>query len=306
MSTPAVVLTDLTQASINGTGVFDTLMRAVREHLENEFKLGRIKGPEYSTVYLGSLDSVLQTSLNFVATSKKIALEADLLAQQVLSLQAEVSLKAKQIELADKELLIAAQKLTLASREADIATAKLANIPKEGALLDAQAALQTQQKINLISEELGIDARTALTTQQAANAVHEGEVLVGQKCKLDAEYDMILGTTLKVAGETSLLAQKTVTERAQTSAVGVDADSVVGKQKALYGAQTEGFARDAEQKAAKLLVDTWSVRRTTDEGTIAGQAKDANGNPIGVDNRLGDADISRVVTKLLQGVGANT
>jgi hypothetical protein len=68
---------------------------------------------------------------------------------------------------------------------------------------------------------------------------------------------------------------------------------VIGKQKALYGAQTNGYARDAEQKATSILVDTWKVRRTTDEGTVAD----------GV-NQLNDSVIGRAVTKLLAGVSA--
>lgn len=365
-----VPLSDLTQSTLEGTGVFDVLMRSMKAHLEAEFQKGRIKGPEYATVYLGSLDTVMQTSLNFLVQRQRIALEAELMAQQVLvataevakanaqvelvqvellkanvekdillltkdkvpaeiahleaqtalvgqqklnltaeglnipkqgvlldaqadATTAEVALKNKQVEIATEEILISQQKVLLASREADIAEAKLVNIPKEGALLDAQAAVQNQQKLNLVSEELRVDAQTALTTQQVANAVIEGTVLTAQKCKLDAEYDHLLGQTLKVAGETSLLAQKTTTERAQTSAVGVDADSVIGKQKALYSAQTSGFTRDAEQKAAKLLVDTWNVRRTTDEGTVA----DAT-------NKLSDIHVGRAVDKLLTGVGA--
>ena len=68
---------------------------------------------------------------------------------------------------------------------------------------------------------------------------------------------------------------------------------MVGKQKLLYGAQTQGFSRDAEQKAAKLMVDTWSVRRTTDE------AEEANGV-----NKLDNTYVGRAVQKLLTGVGA--
>ena len=68
---------------------------------------------------------------------------------------------------------------------------------------------------------------------------------------------------------------------------------MVGKQKALYTAQTTGFTRDAEQKAAKLMVDSWNVRRTTDDGTVAD----------GVNN-LNDAAVGRAVIKLLNGVGA--
>lgn len=97
----------------------------------------------------------------------------------------------------------------------------------------------------------------------------------------------------KTVAEASLLAQKKVTEQAQTSSVGTDDDSVVGRQKALYLAQTNGFQRDAEQKAAKLLVDSWNVRRTTDEGTQANAT-----------NMLHDVVVGRAVTKLMDGVKA--
>jgi hypothetical protein len=73
----------------------------------------------------------------------------------------------------------------------------------------------------------------------------------------------------------------------------VDADSVVGKQRLVYAAQTSGFTRDAEQKAAKVMVDSWNVRRTTDEATSA------NGT-----NNLDDGSVGRAVSKLLAGVAA--
>ena len=87
--------------------------------------------------------------------------------------------------------------------------------------------------------------------------------------------------------------QKVITERAQVQAIGVDADSVIGKQKSLYQAQTDGFKRDAEQKAAKLMVDSWNIRRTTDEATVADQT-----------NMLADSVVGRAVAKMLAGVGA--
>ena len=90
-----------------------------------------------------------------------------------------------------------------------------------------------------------------------------------------------------------MLTQKLATEKAQTVALGVDADSVLGRQKALYLAQTTGFTRDAEQKVAKVMVDTWNVRRTTDEGTVADGT-----------NMLSDAIVGRAVNKMLAGVGA--
>lgn len=204
-----VTLPQLTDATIAGAGVFDTLMRANKAHLESEFTKGRIKGAEYATVYLGSLEAVMSASLAFLLQRDKSTLESQLLSQQVL------------------------------------------------------------------------------------NAVLEGEVLAATKCKLQAEYDLLLTTKLKTDQETQLLLWKTNTEKGQTIALGVDVDSVLGKQKALYGAQTLGFTRDAEQKAAKLMADTWAVRRTTDEATVAD----------GV-NSLNDAAVGRAIGKLLTGVGA--
>jgi hypothetical protein len=213
----------LTQARLDGTGVFDILMRATKAHLEEEFKAGRITGTEYSTVYLGALESAMQTALQFTLQSEKS--------------QAEI------------------------------------------ALLEAQ----TEKVV----------AEQELVERQTLNAIEEGKVLVAQECKLRAEFDVLQQTKLKTAQETDLLLWKVNTEKAQTTALGVDENSVIGKQKVLYQAQATGFNRDAEQKAAKLLIDSWNVRRTTDEGTVADSV-----------NMLNDAAVGRAVNKLLTGVGA--
>lgn len=132
-----------------------------------------------------------------------------------------------------------------------------------------------------------------LVKQQTANAIIEGDNLTKQGCLLAAQYDLAMENKLKAVAETSLLTQKVITEKAQTIGSGVDADSVVGRQKALYLAQINGFQRDAEQKVAKLLADTWNVRRTTDEGTVADGT-----------NMLNDATVGRAINKALEGVGA--
>jgi hypothetical protein len=452
---PAITTAELTTATTNGNGVFDVLMRSMKTHLDDEFKRGSIKGPEYATVYLGSLNLAMQTGLSFLLQQQKTGLEIEILEKQLLLagigvqkseielamltasqakipaeiaqleaqtlligqqrtnmiaeglnipkqgslldaqvivaekqvdiadaeiaikqaqvlvaqaevgiaeaklvnlpkegavldaqalnlgaeklltdskvlnlaaetlnvpkqgalLDAQVLVAEKQVDIADAEIDIKQQQILVAVAEVAIAEAKLVNIPKEGAQLDAQTLLIGQQKVNLEAEALGIAAKTDLTTEQTEseafrNFVHptdptlsgtlekERQVLIAQECKLKAEFDLTTATTSKVSGEIALLAQKTVTESAQVLAMGVDDNSVIGKQKLLYGAQTDGFKRDAEQKAAKLLVDTWNVRRTTDESTIAGEV-----GP-GVDNGLGELNIGRAITKLLTGVGA--
>lgn len=373
----AITVSQLTNATLEGTGVFDVLMKANKAHLDAEFDKNRIKGAEYSTVYLGSLTQVMQTALQFLLTKDKAGLEADLLTKQIAlaeieidkanatltqiqaqtalinqqrtNLIAEASNIPKQGALLDaqKDVQVAAKlqteaetlnvpkqgELIDAQKDSQIASklqveaqtllvgqqrtnliAEASNIPKQGVLLDKQALdviakteLTTQQKTNLIAEAsnipkqgvlldkqaLDVVAKTELVVQQKTNAITENTVLVAQECKLRAEYDLTMGTTLKAAQETALLTQKIVTERAQVTSMGVDADSVVGRQKALYVAQTTGFTRDAEQKAAKLMVDSWNVRRTTDEATVADGT-----------NKLNDLNVGKAVQKLLDGVGA--
>jgi len=95
----------------------------------------------------------------------------------------------------------------------------------------------------------------------------------------------------KVEAEVDLLNQKRYTEEAQILDV-VNSATVlgtVGKQKALYTAQTDGFARDAEQKVLKTLLDTWNIQRTTDDTLTP---------PTG----LADSSLNDVITKAKDGI----
>lgn len=298
---------DFTEAKVEGEGVYDILMRANAAHLEKEFNASRIKGNEYAQIYLGTMQATMETAVAFFIQKYKLGYEAKLLEIQAKIAEVELQKAQVALEIARLEALrvpaeidkirsdilvneanilnIGAETARTEQQTSNLAAEAL-NIPKQGELLDAQSSKIAQEIVNLGSQNLH-------TIQETSNAVIQGTVLEAQKCKLDAEYDILMATKLKVAQETSLLAQKVATEKAQTVGSGTDPDSVIGKQKLLYQAQTDGFQRDAEQKAAKLLVDTWNVRRTTDEGTEANN-----------ENLLYDPAIGRAVSRLLEGVGA--
>ena len=318
---PETPVSALTQASIDGSGVFDVLMRATKAHLEQEFSKNRIKGPEFATVYLGALQSTMQTALAFLAQSKKMELEAQLLEQQILLADREnqkaqaqlLQIQAQTLQIEKQTLAVDSQILQTTAQTALVQQQKtnlvdelltateqrkkivqdVVNLAAQKLQLDAQTSQATQQTANLVTQKAQVEAQTLLINQQTSNALTENTTQIKQQCKLSAEFDVLMETKVKTATETSLLAQKVATEKAQITALGVDDNSVIGKQKLLYGAQTTGYQRDAEQKAAKLLVDTWTVRRTTDEGTVA----DAT-------NMLNDSAVGRAVTKLLSGVNA--
>lgn len=298
--TVALNVSDLTVASIDGNGAYDVLMRATKAHLEQEFKLNRIKGGEYASVYLGSLTAVLEQSVQFLLNKDKAANEANLIEAQIRLADAQVALAEQQVLNAQAEYQVLLKGLPKIEAEIELIEAQVsmmgkqeANVAKEGALLDKQIpkieadiVLTTHQGTKMLAE-------SNLMEQQALNAVIEGTVLVAQECKLRAEFDVLMASQAKTSAENALLSQKTATERAQISATGVDENSIIGKQVKLYGAQADGFLRDAEQKTAKVMVDSWNVRRTTDEATQANTT-----------NQLDDGAVGRAVAKLLGGINA--
>lgn len=105
----------------------------------------------------------------------------------------------------------------------------------------------------------------------------------------------------KLNAEIGLLRQKTVSELVNSSNtipaglgfnISTNIEGTADRQNKLYEAQTAGFSRDAEQKLTKILVDTWSVRRTTDDGTVAS-----------VSNGLDDESIRQILVKAKAGIG---
>lgn len=86
-----------------------------------------------------------------------------------------------------------------------------------------------------------------------------------------------------------LIRQKVKTEIAQIADTVDDAPvaGIVGAQIALYKQQKEGFIRDAEQKALKIISDTWITRKTVDDGTPL---------PSGFDTAAVDAFTKKVAT----------
>lgn len=167
-------------------------------------------------------------------------------------------------------------------------------------LVEAQVRL-TEAQIKLAEAELErelltkdlLAAQVDKTKAETKNLGQQFLNLQAEECLLKAQFDIALSTNLQTVAQTSLVNQKVATEKAQTSGIGIEVGSVIGKQIALYQAQADGFKRDAEQKAAKLMVDSWNVRRTTDVGTVA----DAT-------NQLNDANVGRAVQALLAGAGA--
>lgn len=227
-----VDITDLTHASVEGNGVFDVLMRAVNAHLQKEWSANRLKGTEYSTVYLGALESTMNASLQFLLAKDKTNAEIDILKQQLVNLKVDETNAIKQGLLLDKQLddLVAAtalktqqkanladelltnaqQRSNLVTEQARIAAqttqinAETLNVPKQGLLIDAQKETQLQQKLNLANDLL-------TATQQRTNLVSENQAIIAKTANTAQQTANLLVEAANIPKQGELIdAQKNV------------------------------------------------------------------------------------------------
>lgn len=275
-----ITLSEVSTGTVDGTGVFDLLMQATKAHLQEEYNKQRIRGSDYATLYSQSIQAVLAQSMQFVLQKQVADKQADLLQSQIDKSLRELALLTEQLnKLVNESLLLTAQ---IAKVDADTAytIAQQAKIAPEVALLGSQKLKVERETLYIDDQALKLAADIARIEKEMLNLTAQNSLITQQIIKTDAESD--------------ILAQKRLTEQAQILDIvaGNEVTGVIGKQKALYAAQTNGFARDAEYKVAKLLVDTWSVRRTTDEtGTLADSI-----------NNLNDASIGEVIAKAKAGI----
>ena len=359
---------DLTEVNLDGSGIFDELMKTVQLRLDEEYKKGRIKGADYSKIYLGALSATMQQALAFLMGKQSADKQADLLVAQTANetlnntlIQSQIDKLASDTLLVDENTanaVIQGTNLTKTGLMLDVEktildqqliklVADTALVTKQDAKIVADTLVSTQQRVNLIAEasmlaqqelkvvadidilvqqELKIVADITLTNAQklkidkdalktaqdtavgvvqAANIVQDTlvktqqiskvgqDVLVGQAQVISMgkedlikdqqelklvedvvnaaeQFNVLVAQKLKIGEEKDLLAQKIVTEEAQTVnlineviEVGgntiLSAPGVIGRQKMLYQAQTQGFSRDAEQKLLKIMSDSLGI-----------------------------------------------
>ena len=206
---------------------------------------------------------------------------------------AEVTLKLPEdVELIKRnQASVTAQTTQVTAQTAQVTYTTANLLPKQVDQLTAQIAGTTAQTAqvayttaNLLPAQL-----TQLTAQTAGTTAQTAQVTYTTTNLLPAQVTNTTAQTANTTAQTDLYAQKKVTELAQTTTTAA-AGSVMGVQNALMVKQTENYLRDAEQKAAKIMIETWAVRQNTD-----------GGQPL-ILNNLSDTNIGTAVTKLLAGI----
>lgn len=272
-------ITELTEATLDGSGVLDVLLQTMRLHLDREFKSNRITGTAYATVYAQSMAVFLQQAIQYTLSKSRMALELQQLEEQVAL-----------IKLQQDQTIAQTNKITtdtvVAIKQGHLVDAQTCQVKAETNRINAEVALRLPEEVELIKRnQLHITAQTDLVTSQ--DDLAEKELLIKDKT-----LDLLIAQTAGQQAQNALYTQKTVTERAQIDNTVVGLDSVVDRQNKMMGAQTDGFKRDAEQKSTKLLIDTWSLRKNTDP----------DATPVNNVNKLVDDTIGAAIQKMMAGI----
>ena len=92
----------------SGSGVFDKLMHSINGNILVQYESGRIKGPEYAQVYLGSMQTAVVEAMKFMLTKEQIAKDLEVKTQQILTMKNDDNIKsaqsAKDLEVKTKDL----------------------------------------------------------------------------------------------------------------------------------------------------------------------------------------------------------
>lgn len=274
-----ILISNVTTVDLNGTGTFDTITQAYAKRLDEQWSESRLRGTEYANVYLGLMNTAMQQAIAFELGKQEAAAQADLIIAQKNKVVKETAL----LDLEESKL---AAELALINAQVTLAGKGVEKIIAEIALMDRSLINEELKGLILIEDRLKIIAETARINS---------EKLGVDQATINAQITAtnLLRNQEKTEAETELLRTKKFTEQAQYADVvnGEPVVGIIGKQKNLYQAQTDGFKRDAEQKLAKIMSDSWVARRSTDEAE----------NPAGTG--LTNVEISAVMAKARAGIG---
>ena len=265
--------TALTDKTVGGTGLFDELMTAFSAHLSTQLEKGRISGSDYATVYLGGVQACMANAIQYLTARDQAYAQVLATAAQIEATQAQIALAAQDLILKQTEQSIQLVQLDISKQDLELKKAQLPLVAAQVEQANAQIALTKAQTTDvttktplevqlLTSQKAQVDAQTGKVSHDIT--LVDAQVQVANSQVATANSQIALTTQ-----QTALMKEKIETERGQTLDTRTDGTAISGivaSQKALQTGQTNAFARDAEQKAAKILMDTWVTRKTVDDG----------------------------------------
>lgn len=239
---------------------------------------------------------------NLTTTGTNLTKQGDLIdSQKVVADKQALSVQAETTQTIYKTNYVLPEEVKVIKYNQDMVVAQTAKVSvdavtasKQGALLDAQVC-EVKASANKINAEVALklpEEVVLLQRNQDQTEAQTTQISYTTTSVLPAQVALTTAQADSADAQTALYTQKTTTELAQTTTTPA-AGSVMGVQNALMVKQSENYERDAEQKAAKMLIDTWNMRLNADFTSTT----------VNTTNKLRDNEVGAAVSKLLEGIG---
>ena len=165
------VVTNGTEMEWNGSGVFDKLMAAVNKNIKIQYDEGKIKGVDYANVYMGSLQTVLQQSIEFVLREKLVEAQIEGIKMDNIVKEFEIEVKIpKELEMLNKQVELAEQEVLVKMEQVEQLKAQVEQLKAQTAQAVAQTALLARQQLELelngTADRASKEAQTSLYIRQ--------------------------------------------------------------------------------------------------------------------------------------------
>lgn len=204
-----ILLTDLTDGTLDGNGVFDKLMIAVNTHIEDQHSKGRLDGTDYAEVYLGSMQTVIAQSMQFIMNEKMQEANIDMALAKIITEEKQQGLVDQQLIKMQKEVdLMEMQEIEIAAgtaRENALNTAKISQVT---AATDDQvyvtANMRPAEVEKVVKENVLTDHRSSeLLKKIALLGIQEAYMNAENPKKLDLLDEQIASAGFKASMDES-------------------------------------------------------------------------------------------------------
>ena len=253
----------VTDGTVTGNGIFDIWMRTLGAHLKREYAEQRITGDEYAKAYISLMNNLLNTAVGFLTQDAQLAMSQEQMRHD--------------ITISDAQLLMAQTKLT-----------------HDTAISDAQLVIEQDK----LAHDIKItDAQLVMAQTKLG---HETQLLDAQVENLSAQVSLANKELILKDKDLALKEKQVALAEAQLKAAeaqykdivdGQSVGGVLGRQMKVYDAQAKGFKDNALQAATKIMVDTWNIRRQTDESL-----------QTTADSKLYDGNIGNAIAEMFESV----
>ncbi|MET6262570.1 hypothetical protein WID10_28095 [Klebsiella variicola] len=227
-------LEDLTTIDLQGSGVWDKMLRNMRVQLNDQFEKNRITGPTYGQVYAATYESTLQAAITLLLAKERQALEIKQLELQNQLTQAQIDQIHDQMQKTPYEI--------------EQIKAQTENIKTETA--------QTQYNIDHI---LPLQA-TGLELENQTREYNLNTVLPTQVAQTEAQTsltktqeDQIRAEMQKVPYEIEVLQSQVEESKIKVLQEQYNLDNLMPAQLGQINAQTAGVVKETELKDYQLV-----------------------------------------------------